>query len=100
KWDRHIQHDLNHARKDRAWAVAWVLRAFAVLVSPAADFVKVLRSERIYGASVRVKALAVLIAVRAYRAWKMIAVLASGEGVIWNRTEAVRLSDPNKRDSK
>jgi glycosyltransferase involved in cell wall biosynthesis len=96
KWDRHIQHDLNDARSRHARALGWLFRAFAVLMSPTVDFVKVLSSKRIHGASVRAKAIAVLIAVRAYRAWRMGAVLASTEGVIWNREVDIRLTNADE----
>jgi len=93
KWDRHIQHDLSQAKTRRGWAVRWLARALAVLVSPAADTIKVLTSNCIHGASARAKALMVLIAVRVYRAWRMIVIMTSSEEIVWNRDEGLSLAN-------
>jgi glycosyltransferase involved in cell wall biosynthesis len=88
KWDRHIQHAWNMG-VGKPWArLRWLARACAVLVSPVVDIWKVLFSDRIQGASVRVGASAVLVVVRAYRAWRMLVVLAARRRVIWNRETA------------
>ena len=51
KWDRQILHYLNMARGKPGWKIRWIARAFAVLASPAIDFIKVLNSDRISGGS-------------------------------------------------
>jgi glycosyltransferase involved in cell wall biosynthesis len=93
KWDRHIQHAVNTGGKSAMWKAGWVARAFAILISPAADWTKVIASDRINGVSARVEAIFVLVAVRAYRAYKMISLLISSKGVVWNRASAIAKSD-------
>jgi glycosyltransferase involved in cell wall biosynthesis len=93
KWDRQLQHYLNMARQKRAWRLWWIARAFAVLASPAVDSFKILKSNRIHGISARLKALVILIAIRAYRASKMIGLLWSEKGVAWNRNADGALPD-------
>jgi glycosyltransferase involved in cell wall biosynthesis len=96
KWDRHIQHAMNAGRgKTRWWTARWVIRAAAVLCSALVDGAKILCSDRVHGVSARLKALLVLAAVRAYRAWKMIGLLGSTGEVVWNRHTS--LTSPSKR---
>jgi GT2 family glycosyltransferase len=85
KWDRHIQHALNMSAGKSWWRLRWLARALAVLLSPAIDIWKVLSSDRIQGVSARVKGSAVLVVLRAYRAWRMLFLLAVARGVHWNR---------------
>jgi glycosyltransferase involved in cell wall biosynthesis len=85
KWDRHIQHFFNMAQDKRGWKVRWIVRAVAVFASPILDFAKVLRSDRIHGVSPRLKAISVLLAIRAYRAYKMLSLLRTSNTVVWNR---------------
>ena len=85
KWDRQIQHYLNMARGKPAWRFRWVARALMVLASPVIDTATVLNSDRIEGASARLKAIAVLCRIRAHRAFKMLGVLHSSKLIVWNR---------------
>ena len=71
------------------WRARWVFRAIAILVSPVVDWTKVIASDRIHGASARMKAIFVLAVVRAYRAYKMISLMLSSKGVVWNRDSAI-----------
>ena len=87
KWDRHTQHELNMARGQKAWKIRWIARAFAVLISPIVDSIKLLRSDRIYGVSARLKAIPVLFVIRAYRARTMLRLLWTNKAVIWNQSE-------------
>jgi glycosyltransferase involved in cell wall biosynthesis len=89
KWDRHIQHAANVSRGQKGWRLRWIARATAILLSPAADWVQVLTSSRLEGLPARVKAIGVLIAVRAYRFSKMIGVLLSSKGVVWNQSNVI-----------
>ena len=91
KWDRHIRHDLNAAKKRRGWLFGWFARTIGVLFSPMIDCVKVFTSPRISGAGPRLSALKVLVTVRIYRAWRMMTVLVSQEEAPWNRNETVNL---------
>ncbi len=93
KWDRHIQHAVNAGSKNATWQARWVFRALAVLLSPVVDWSKVIASDRIHGALPRIKAIIVLIAVRWYRAYKMVFLLMSRRQVRWNRDLAVINSD-------
>jgi hypothetical protein len=93
KWDRHIQHAVNAGSKNAAWQVRWVFRALAVLLSPVVDWSKVITSDRIHGALPRVKAIVVLVAVRCYRAYKMVFLLVSRRQVRWNRDLTAIKSD-------
>ena len=94
KWDRHLQHYLNMAQGRRFWRLRWGARALAILASPVVDGHKVFTSARIHGASARAKALSVLIAIRTYRAGRMLMLLWSSAGVVWNR-EAKPVGDPD-----
>jgi glycosyltransferase involved in cell wall biosynthesis len=93
KWDRHIQHAVNAGSTSLSWRAAWVLRAFAVFLSPAVDWTKVVRSQRLYGPIPRAKAVAALSAIRFYRTYKMIALLLAGQHVHWNRGTPTVKSD-------
>jgi hypothetical protein len=86
KWDRHLQHELTVARTTRLWWAGWLARAFLLLISPLVDVGKIAASVRLQGQTVRIKAAGVLVAIRAYRAWRMLAMLVSKEAVIWNRS--------------
>jgi glycosyltransferase involved in cell wall biosynthesis len=93
KWDRHIQHAVNAGRTSRAWQARFVVRALAVLISPCVDWIKVATSARLHGLVPRAKAIAVLAAIRCYRAYKMIVLLLSGKQVRWNQEIAALNSD-------
>jgi len=93
KWDRHIQHAVNAGGTDPIWHARWVLRALAVLVSPAVDWTKVVTSHRVHGLLPSVKAIGVLAAIRCYRAYKMISLLLSRKQVRWNREVTAVNSD-------
>ncbi len=89
KWDRQIQHYIAMAQGKPGWKLRWIVRALAVLGSPAVDFVKVLSSDRIEGVSARIKAIAVLIAIRAHRARTMLSLMRGQGAVVWNREAGV-----------
>jgi len=67
----------------------WAQRALAVLASPAVEFAKILGSGRIFGLPARLKAIMVLIAIRAHRARTMLALLPQNGKVAWNRETRV-----------
>ena len=93
KWDRHIQHAVNTGGRSALGRFRWVVRAIAILVSPLVDWTKVVASNRIEGPSARLKAIVVLMVVRAYRAYKMIQLSLFAKGVVWNRDIALRQTD-------
>ena len=89
KWDRQIQHYLNMAQGKPAWRLRWVLRSVAVLGSPVIDLAAVVSSDRIQGVTTRLKAMMILVAIRAHRARKMLSLLRQSNAVVWNRTAGV-----------
>jgi glycosyltransferase involved in cell wall biosynthesis len=95
KWDRHIQHAVNTRDENALWHARWFLRAFAILISPLVDWTKVIASDRIGGVSARAKAIFILVAVRAYRAYKMISLSLVNKGVVWNRDSAIAKTGVN-----
>jgi glycosyltransferase involved in cell wall biosynthesis len=90
QWDREIRHALTRARQQSAnWRLIWAARALVVLCSPIVHGFWIMAARRIDLLS-RCKGLAVLIAIRAYRAWRMMALLGSPRsGVLWNRDAIV-----------
>jgi glycosyltransferase involved in cell wall biosynthesis len=85
KWDRQLAHYRNMAEGKRGWRLRWLAQAFIVLVSPIPSTVTVLTSDRIHGVTNRIKAIAVLCAVRIHRSLTMLALLRARRNVIWNR---------------
>ncbi|MEY9481860.1 glycosyltransferase [Bradyrhizobium ottawaense] len=86
KWDRQIAHYYrNTAQAARGWQLRWFATALLVLVSPAVGAITVLTSGRLHGISARLKAIAVLCAVRSHRTTRMLALLRREGTVVWNR---------------
>lgn len=87
KWDRHIQHAVNARGTNLAWHLRWFLRALAIFLSPAVDWIKILGSHRLHGVLPRAKAVTVLTAIRVYRAYKMMSLLRANRQVDWNQNK-------------
>ncbi|HYE51413.1 MAG TPA: glycosyltransferase [Azospirillaceae bacterium] len=90
KWRRHTVHDFNRHREAGRSRLTWLARALAVLASPPAHAVRIVRSDRLDGAGARLRAAKALLTIRVYRAWYMarVAFAADGEGrPLWNRAE-------------
>ncbi|SFO57858.1 Glycosyl transferase family 2 [Bradyrhizobium sp. Ghvi] len=85
KWDRHIAHYRNMAERKPAWQLRWIAQAFLIFASLAPNAVTVLTSDRLHGGGVRLKAIAVLCAVRSHRAMTMLSHLRGRQAVAWNR---------------
>lgn len=85
KWDRQIAHYRNLAQDARGWQLRWLALSLLILASPAVGAITVLTTRRLHGISARLKAIAVLCAVRAHRTAKMLALLRGDGAVIWNR---------------
>ena len=66
-----------------------MLRSVAVLGSPVIDLATVISSDRIQGVTTRLKAMMILVAIRAHRARKMLSLLRQSNAVVWNRTAGV-----------
>ncbi len=87
QWDRDIRHALTRARRQRAnWRIYWIARALIILCSPTAHAVWILAAREMPVLK-RCQAVAILVGIRSYRAWRMISLLRSslGRGVLWNR---------------
>lgn len=89
KWDRHLVHFANMAQTQPWWRIPWTARAFGVFCSPALHAFKILSTDRVVGLNVRAKAFAILLAVRSYRAWRMITLLRPKRRFVWNSTANV-----------
>ena len=85
KWDRLVAHSRNVADGTPAWRVRWIAQALLVLASPAPGIITVLTSDRLHGVGARIKAIAVMCAVRTHRAITMLSLLRSRRPVVWNR---------------
>ena len=85
KWDRQILHYRNMAEGKPGWKVRWTAKALLILGSPVADIATILRSDRIHGRSTRIKAFAVLCAVRFHRTMTMLSLLTASKSINWNR---------------
>ena len=89
QWDRQIRHALTYARQKPCWRFHWTIRTLAVLFSPCIHVIRVMTTRRI-SLSARLKAAAVLLVIRFYRAWRMVTLLrAPTKGVLWNRDVAI-----------
>lgn len=85
KWDRQIAHYRNMAQGKPGWQLRWIAQALLVFASPAPSAVTVLTSDRLHGSGARLKAIAVLCAVRAHRGMTMLSHLGGRREVAWNR---------------
>ncbi|MGB9114628.1 glycosyltransferase [Bradyrhizobium sp.] len=96
KWDRHLQHYLNKAKEKPLWRIFWAARAVGVFLSPVAELGKILTSPKISGLSTRFQAASVLVAIRSYRAWKMLQLLGPHKTIIWNSSAVVDRNAGNR----
>ncbi|MDA9503451.1 hypothetical protein XI09_01060 [Bradyrhizobium sp. CCBAU 11386] len=85
KWDRQIAHSRNMAEGTPAWRLRWIAQALLVLASPAPSIVTVLTSDRLDGVGARIKAIAIMCAVRLHRVMTMLSLLRNRRAVAWNR---------------
>lgn len=90
KWDRHIAHDFAALPAGPGARAGWCLRALAVAASPAADALRVARSDRLRGGRSRALALLGLGRIRLWRARRMLGLAAGGDPAAlharWNRS--------------
>jgi GT2 family glycosyltransferase len=86
KWDRHLNHFVNMAQAQPWWRILWTARAIGVFCSPILHAFKIISTDRVTGLGVRVKAFGVLLALRSYRAWRMITLLRPKKRFVWNST--------------
>jgi GT2 family glycosyltransferase len=89
KWDRHVAHDFNRTRSKPGWRLRWIVRSFAVALSPAAELIRIASSDRLEGLRSRLLAFYGVILIRLYRCGRML-ILAFGADAshlsrTWNR---------------
>ena len=89
KWERHVAHDFNRVRSTPGWRPRWILRSFAVALSPAAELLRIGFSDRIEGPRARMLAMYGVVLVRLYRCKVMLALAfgADASRIVdkWNR---------------
>lgn len=89
RWDRHIAHEYRQFRSRKNPALIWTARSLAVAASPAAETIRILRSDRLERLRDRWSALTCLTRVRLYRAWRMLRLLLDQNAetltASWNR---------------
>lgn len=90
KWARHISHEYRETQNTPMWRTRWLLRAVAVLLSPAAEIPRVATSDRLSGARARALAMVGVTRIRFYRCITMLAVgfgsAGSQASARWNRS--------------
>jgi hypothetical protein len=89
KWDRHVAHDFKQIQSRPVWWLRWILRSFAVALSPVAELVRIGFSDRLEGWRARFLAFYGVTLVRLYRCGVMLTLAfgadASGLSGKWNR---------------
>ena len=89
KWDRNISHHYRVQAQGIAGRLRWVLRALALAVSAPAEIPELVTTDRLPSARARFRAFRGLVALRAYRAWAMLAAMAGEQAragnLRWNR---------------
>ena len=90
KWDRHVSHFYEEARGGPLWRLRWLAKAGATALSPGAELVTILRSDRLSGWRQRMLAFRTLTRIRLHRARRMISL---GLGA-----DPARLSDGWRRN--
>ena len=90
KWDRHVAHFYDEARRKPLWWPRWMARTGAVALSPIGETLTILRSKRIEGGRARRLALEGLTRIRLYRAGRMLSLGLgadpAGLSGAWNRS--------------
>lgn len=88
KWRRHVRHDWNEHLTARRPAWRWRARAVALVASVPVEMLKFLVSDRVSGFGNRLRGVATLARIRAFRAAEMLRVMAApaGNADYWNRT--------------
>ncbi|HKK31603.1 MAG TPA: glycosyltransferase [Alphaproteobacteria bacterium] len=91
KWNRHIAHDYNALPAGAGARLRWSLRALLILFSPPAEIPRLLSSAQLRGPRTRALAIIVLFRIRAFRAWRMLGLLArarSKDMFQWNEPKS------------
>lgn len=75
KHDRMLREEILLARERRGWRLRWIARALAIGASPLLHWVRVVRSPRLRGGRAKLRGLAGLLRIRAYRSCRMLSLL-------------------------
>ena len=90
QWDRHVSHFWSMRPKTAKSTLVWVGHAAALAASPIAEIPRVLGSDRLSGPRQRLDAFRGVVAMRSYRARRMIGELlapeSGGRAARWNRS--------------
>jgi GT2 family glycosyltransferase len=94
KWDRHIDHHFAVVEPGPLGRLKWAARTLGIAASPSVELPRILASDRIRGPKARLRAFRTLVAVRLYRARRMLSLLvrppAASASRQWNREPAAR----------
>jgi len=89
KMDRQIGHDFAKVGREMSSRLKWGLRSLTLIGSPVLEVMHVASSDRLSGASARLKSFVCLTRVRLYRGWRMLGLLFKpDDGAMsgaWNR---------------
>ncbi|MEM9263032.1 MAG: glycosyltransferase [Pseudomonadota bacterium] len=81
KWDRHIAHDWNDLGSDFGATTRWIVRAFALSISPVIEVPTVIVTDRVSGVQNRLRAMICLTRIRFYRAWRMLSIIPKSKAL-------------------
>lgn len=84
KWERHTAHDFVRIQSKRGWRLRWILRSLAVAISPAAELLRIGRTDRLKGWRSRALAFLGVVFVRCYRFWIMLALAFGASAPAWS----------------
>ncbi|MGV8854206.1 MAG: glycosyltransferase [Devosia sp.] len=89
RWDRHVAHEFGELERRPFWLMRWLAKAAVMAASPAAEIVRICRSDRVVRWRERWFALTCVSQVRLYRARRMIGLAWHGNASamvdMWNR---------------
>lgn len=90
KWDRHIAHDYAEQAIGVIGKFRWIAKAVALLLSPAGELVRIVRSDRVECLSARWLAFIGLARIRLYRSKRMLSAMSPNKkptrNEAWNRS--------------
>ncbi len=84
KWERHTAHDFVRIQSQRGWRLRWLLRSLAVALSPAAELLRIGRTDRLKGWRSRALAFLGVVFIRCYRFWMMLALAFGASAPAWS----------------
>jgi GT2 family glycosyltransferase len=89
KWNRNVSHHYAAFARGPAGKAKWIARAGAMVLSPVGEIPRLLTTGRLSGPAMRARAFGALVAIRLYRAGRMLAVMVRSDvrtaSLQWNR---------------